>query len=468
VILERTMEEISFREYFKIVMHRKGTVAVSMIAAFVITALVVAVMPRTYEGKTVLLFPEKSMSGITPQISQIMSVMMPGVSAPAFSGRETYTSILQSRTISDNVCKRLGLDRYGLDYEDLQGALKLEATKEGSLEMTFPAPTSWLKGFVPGNELKKRTAQLSADVANTYADELTRYDRSNIHFMSRKSRVYIDSQVLRTRANLTAMEAKLKVFQQAHPTLIAPDKSDMYADEMLKLVEKQVEADVAFREADSQLKKAQSTWRAGAPKGMSPESLLDSQVLTELRTSLSKLQVQRSTLLESFTENHPDVVSLNQQIQKTQAEISAEASRIVHGKAGSLAPAHQELIKQLVVLEITRDGMEAGRTTINNALQDIERKLSYLPEAEMEYARLLRDVKTTETIYVSLLAEQAKARIAEGRDTDNFVVLDSAVVPKKPAKPRVMLSLAMALVLGAMFGVLMAALQGMPPCQQTK
>jgi len=54
------------------------------------------------------------------------------------------------------------------------------------------------------------------------------------------------------------------------------------------------------------------------------------------------------------------------------------------------------------------------------------------------------------------------ARVAEGRETENFVVLDEAIAPKKPAKPRVMLTLAAALMMGPIFGVLAATAQGLP------
>jgi len=52
--------------------------------------------------------------------------------------------------------------------------------------------------------------------------------------------------------------------------------------------------------------------------------------------------------------------------------------------------------------------------------------------------------------------------VAEGRETENFVVLDEAIAPKKPAKPRVMLTLAAALMMGPIFGVLAATAQGLP------
>ncbi len=155
------------------------------------------------------------------------------------------------------------------------------------------------------------------------------------------------------------------------------------------------------------------------------------------------------------------MVSLTQEIEKTYEEIRSEVARVVSGKAGSTSLAHQELLKQLVVLEVSYDGLVARRTALGGAMSNIERRLSDLPTKEIQYARLLRDLKAAETVYTTLLAEHAKARVAEGRDTDNFIVLDEAVVPERPARPRVKLTLLGALVLGCMLGVLAATLPGM-------
>lgn len=462
------MDEINISEYLKIIMLRKGVVVGTTIAAAVIAAIVLLFVPKTYEGRTTLMFPDNSASAITPQISELMSFVVPGVAAPTFGSREVYITVLKSRTISENVCKRVGLGRYGVGYDDLQKKLKLETTKEGSLDITCRVPTCWLKGHVPKRRLGEQTAQLSADVTNAYVSELERYNQSNSLFMGKKHRIYIESQVSRAKSDLAEAEVRLRSFQQAHPALIPPDKSTEYADQMLKLVDKRVEADVGLQEAEGQLRRARATWAIGAPNGISPQALVDSPALSELRTTLTKLDVRRATLLENFKEDHPDVVSLNQEIDKTHAAINAEVERMIGGKAASMSPAHQELLKQLVILEVMRDGMEARRSALAKATAGIESELSNLPSAEIEYGRLLRDLKATETIYMTLLAELAKARVAESRDTDNFIVLDRAIVPDKPTKPKAALSIAMALSLGALFGILIVTVQGMPFLERMK
>jgi len=452
------MDEINLLDYFDMLKRRKWMVAGTTAVVLLIAVIALAVMPRTYEGKTSLLFPEQAAEGFGSQIAQLAGLPMLG-NLPGLSGRNVYLTVLKSRTISENVCKSLGLDRYSLDYKDLQDNLILETPKEGGLLLACEAPTSWLRGNVPRSELKQRTAELAARLANTYISELRIYDRSNALFMGKKNRLFIESQLRRTKAELADAEARLQEFQEAHPALVPPDKSWAYADQALNVVAKQTEADVALQEVQGQIASARVTWNAGAPKDISPEAVIDSPAISWLRAEVAKLEVRRATLLEDFTESHPDVVGLTQEIEKTYDRIQSEVADIVAGRAGSASPAYQELLKQLVIMEVNRDGLEARRSALAGALTNIEGRLSGLPPKEIQYARLLRDLKAAETVYTTLLAEHAKARVAEGQETENFIVLDEAIVPKKPAKPRMGLVILASLMLGLIGGTFVALLQ---------
>jgi tyrosine-protein kinase Etk/Wzc len=59
-----------------------------------------------------------------------------------------------------------------------------------------------------------------------------------------------------------------------------------------------------------------------------------------------------------------------------------------------------------------------------------------LPKVALDMARLLRRVKTEETIYRLLLEEFEKARIEEARNTPTVQVLDLATVPELRSRPR--------------------------------
>lgn len=450
------MEEISLLDYLELLLRRKWTIVAVTLIVVLVTGVMLAVMPRVYEGQTILLFPQQRDGGIGSQLGQIAGLSLLG-GASGLQSSGMYVIVLQSRTVNENVYKRLGLDRYGVEIKDLKKCVGVSLPKEGGMVIKCQAPTSWLRGHVPGKELGRQTAQLTADIANSYVSELQIYDRSSSFSMGKKNRLFIESQLMRTKEELTLAEDRLEKFQEAHPTLAPPDKSSAYTDQARDLASKRIETEVAIRDAEGQLSKARATWKAGAPENISAEAVIDSPAISGLQADLAKLEVERATILENFTETHPRVVSLDQEIQKTYDRIHAEVNRVMSGKAGSADPAHQELLRQLVLLEISRDGMEARKSALNGAMSDLEHYLSGLPAEEVAYARLLREVNAAETVYTTLLAEHAKAQVQEGKDIGNFTVLDEAVAQEEPAKPRVKITLLAALLFGCMLGIFIAS-----------
>lgn len=65
----------------------------------------------------------------------------------------------------------------------------------------------------------------------------------------------------------------------------------------------------------------------------------------------------------------------------------------------------------------------------------INRRIASLPAVETEMARLVRDVRLYQQVYVLLTTQLEDARIRESMDTPTITVLDAAVAPERQARP---------------------------------
>jgi uncharacterized protein involved in exopolysaccharide biosynthesis len=72
---------------------------------------------------------------------------------------------------------------------------------------------------------------------------------------------------------------------------------------------------------------------------------------------------------------------------------------------------------------------------IRQQLSQLDLQLSALPTTGLALARMLREVKTYEQLFLLLTAEYEDARIAEARDVATVELLDPAVPPEKKSKP---------------------------------
>ena len=69
-------------------------------------------------------------------------------------------------------------------------------------------------------------------------------------------------------------------------------------------------------------------------------------------------------------------------------------------------------------------------------IEDYEHMLSQLPTKELELARLMRDAKVMEELYIMLMTRNEETRIAEAMQTADVQVIDEAILPLVPVKPR--------------------------------
>jgi uncharacterized protein involved in exopolysaccharide biosynthesis len=100
---------------------------------------------------------------------------------------------------------------------------------------------------------------------------------------------------------------------------------------------------------------------------------------------------------------------------------------------------------------------------ISGQLAALDRQLALLPAAGLGLARLYRDVKTSEQVFVVLTAQYEQARIDEVRDTPTVDVLDRASTPEKKSRPRRSIMVAVAFLLSLGLGVGYALLQPADP-----
>jgi len=129
----------------------------------------------------------------------------------------------------------------------------------------------------------------------------------------------------------------------------------------------------------------------------------------EIEKVASQLQLQKAELAQKFTDSHPFLTA----VKKKLAEVDAE------------------------------------RAAINERIKN-------LPESQLNSARLLRDVKVSNELYVLLLNKAQELQVVKSGTIGNVRILDRALAPIKPAHPRLGQTLGLSLLLGLVLGVMAA------------
>jgi tyrosine-protein kinase Etk/Wzc len=89
----------------------------------------------------------------------------------------------------------------------------------------------------------------------------------------------------------------------------------------------------------------------------------------------------------------------------------------------------------------------------------LESRIKNIPQAQQTIFRLKRNVQVDSALYMSLLDQSQKLKIAQAGTVGDARIIDHALVPTAPVKPRKKLIAASGLLLGAMLGVLVVLLR---------
>ncbi len=81
------------------------------------------------------------------------------------------------------------------------------------------------------------------------------------------------------------------------------------------------------------------------------------------------------------------------------------------------------------------------------------RKLKYLPETQQVILRLARDVKVNTELYTALLNNTQTLRVSKAGTVGNVRIIDYAVLPDEPIKPKKALIVAVSFILGLILGI---------------
>ncbi|WP_336169082.1 polysaccharide biosynthesis tyrosine autokinase [Acinetobacter sp. 161(2023)] len=140
---------------------------------------------------------------------------------------------------------------------------------------------------------------------------------------------------------------------------------------------------------------------------------------------------------ELLLKQNIDLEKLKIELQQKQAELSAKYTN------------DHPLIRQI----------DAQITEINKKIADLNNRLTQLPETQRLYLQLYRDVKVNTELYTSLLNSYQQLKIANAGEIGNVRIIDTAIEPVKPIKPKKLIVLIISLIFGGLIGGLIALLR---------
>jgi capsular exopolysaccharide synthesis family protein len=336
-----------------------------------------------------------------------------------------------------------------LQLPGLTGTLGPLSAKQGSIRILVLSPDEaykeWDKHLKVDRPVRDanvimityrgKDRELVRDVPNVLARRFIAERQANDKIEARSTTVVLRAQLDSLTRELDVSESALQRFREKNQVVSLPDEatSDVQQFALLQADRQGIASEARslatlMRYVDSQASHAKPDDPSPYRRLLAFPTLLKNPAATELLHSLSTIDDERTALLTRRTPKDPDVLTLTDREHQVEEEVRTIATTYLQG-------------------------LQAQSASDDSSLSQYSGKMHAIPAKQVEFARLSRQPRVLDSLYIALQSRLKEAQVAEAVDNPSLQLMDPAVLPVEPIRPKPLLWLAAATVLGLLFGL---------------
>ncbi len=449
--LDVPAEEIPhLRDYWQIILKRRWVVASCLLIVFSTVAIGTLKQRPVYQGKVLIeINPEQ------PNVLNFKEILQ----INPWEGdnyRETQYKVLQSRTLADRVIQDLQLYRDPEFYrrQMLLGLIEVNPNEipldsdSGPPDPSTDAYRNTLRHFLDSVDVApvrrsnlvevafySQDPKLAARVADRLAAD---YIDQNLQVKwdeALKASEWLSGRLVELKAKLEKSEDALQSYAQANSILFVEEKKNLTNARLEQIQQEYTKAQAERFQKESHHNLVQ----AGSVQDL--PGFLDNKLIQDLAVRLAELQRDYAQLTSTVKPDYPKAVALKKQIDALQSALDDQKRALAQN-----------------IVDEYRSAVD-NETFLAKALDQQKKEVNEIAAKSITYNILKREVDTSKQLYEGLLQRLKEAQVSAGLKASNIRIVDSAEVPKRPVKPRVVLNLILGVLLGLGMGLGLAFFQ---------
>ncbi len=417
---------IDLLELFDIVMANVKIIAKFAAGFIVVAILYLLIASPVYESESLLRIKQPQGLG-----SSLLDSTAGGANLRQMN---TYAEILKSRSVVVPVIEATELKKDG-KYPAYEGYVKNRIA-------TSPfKDTDILSVKVKANEPGK-AQKANQLLLETFLLRMT--DMSRVAQTATKN--FLQTRADAARNDLDKAETALQQYKIDNKILTPSDSAKLFLDR-ITLAEKEAAVNrIEMGVAQAKLNAANSIL------GGSGSFTADNQVTQAYKAQLAKLEAERISYLDKYTEKHPRMIELNDQIAELKVKIREEVSKVAALREPSSNAVHQRLVMGKFQSEGELIVAQQKAALLQQVIDENNRDLELLPAVEKGYIKVARDAQVASELYVMLAKRLEESKVAEVMVPTDVQIVDEPTFPGAPVAPRKGLILLLAALLGILAG----------------
>jgi chain length determinant protein EpsF len=418
---------MNFHQFINILQSHR-TVVFSALMITVITTLIVSLMlPKQYVATTSIVVDQRSVDPVT-------GLTLPVQLLPAYIA--TQVDVISSHHVARKVVEKLKLD----ENEQLQ---KNFAKSQSGGDIKDWIANSLLKQLEikPSHESSVMQVNVTytdpkyaAMIANAFASA---YIQASVELQSQPAKLsadWFDSQMARLRDHLEEAQSVLSTYQQQHGIVAIDDRLDLETSRLSELSKQLVESQAHTSELQSRKDLLASTVKLGGSSEALQE-VLNHPLIQTLKGELARAEARFAELSKRMDVNHPRYKQAQAEVNSLQQKIQFETKMVLSNIASGVASS------------ALRDKIVA------NALAEQKAKVLELKKQHDEIMVLNREVENSQRVYDAAMQRSMQNRMESEMGQTNIAILNPALAPQAPSKPKVLLNMILSVFLGGILSM---------------
>jgi len=416
------IESIHLREYLRVIRKHLWLVLACLLVAVATVAVGTYLQRPIYRAATRALIEREA-----PRVVNIQEISpVNGDSAEFF---QTQVQIILSRPVIQRVIDSLSLTSR---KPELAQAVDPMNTFLNAVTVETVRNTRLVEIRVEDHDPK-----LAAEIANALANAYVHQNLALKLAAARDALTWLTTQVSDLKTKVNESELTLQKYREQVGLVSAEEKQNLAAKKLAEFNSSFIEAKAKRLEMETRLSELRKASQRPQVLESSP-LVINNPLIQRLKGQLVELEVQRSKLLQTYKEKHPEVLKVQSQVEEITQKIREEVSRLA------------------LSMESEYNVLKARESAMLGAVNQYRDEAQSMAKKEIQYGILKREADSNQQLYDVLLKRLKETGLSQGLDTNNVRIVEPATAPPIPVKPRKVLNIALAVVVGLILGLSVA------------
>ena len=415
----RTIESAHLREYLRMVRKYAWLIAACFLVITGAAAVGTYAQRPVYSAATRALIEREG-----PRVVNIQEVSPSGGESAEFF--QTQIQIIRSRPVIQRVIETMGLLERRPDLAQSQDAVN-QFLKTVSVE---PVRNTRLVEI----RVEDTDPKMAAEIANAIASGYVRQTLELKLGAARDALTWLTTQVSDLKSKVNESELNLQRYREQAGLTSAEERQNLSAKKLGEFNSAYIDAKSKRLELETRLNEVRKGAQSQEALEASP-IIINNPLIQRLKGQLVELEVQRSKLLKTYRDKHPEVLKIQSQIDEIAQKIREETTRLVQS------------------MESEYSALKARESAMITAVNQYRDEVQGLAKKEIQYGILKREADSNQQLYDLLLKRLKETGLSQGLDSNNVRIVEPAIAPVRPIKPRPVLNMALGAVIGLVVGL---------------